>query len=275
MKGINYMKSKLIKVLPACLLFIVYVSAKSPINHMTPYSFGIEYTSYWRGQIITEAEVPSHEQIWQVALNYAPVEYIHILCGFGADRFEVDRYKNLRFKGNYGFSFSVGIHANSPAFAAKVLRITAGLDFLYLNSEDDYDFKYLGPVLDPCIGLLVHAGSYIDIEVGAKGHFIVGTMKDLETNSSSVFSNNEIARGYFNLTVISPNGAFIEFICDASQRAQKDFEDGPYEAGIGFSVGAIFKTEKSKRRLTKEKSEYFPDYEDMKKKQEKMAKEIE
>ena len=274
MKGLNYMKNKMIKLLLFSALLVSFTYAKSPVRYMTTRSLGIEYTCMWRGQTITEATVPSHEQFWQFALDYAPVEYIQLLFGIGAGRFRVDEVGNTEFKGNYGFSFSGGAYAYSPAFIQKVLRITAGVDIIYLNCEDDYDYKYSGPVFDPLAGLIIYAGPYIEIEAGAKGHFISGRMKE-KANKSEDFSNNEPVKGYVNLTAYSPNGVYGTFHFDASKETKADWGKGPYEGSIGFSVGVILTDKRHRKKGKKEKSKYFPEYEEMKKKQEKMLDDIE
>jgi arginine exporter protein ArgO len=86
------MRAKIITLMLIGILGAAAVLAKSPVRYMSVSSLGVEYTNLWRGQNITKATVPSHEQIQQFALNYAPVEYIQFLFGLGMDRFEVDPY---------------------------------------------------------------------------------------------------------------------------------------------------------------------------------------
>ena len=281
MKGNYYMKNKIIKLLIACFIISSLAIAKSPVRYMTLQSIGIEYTCLWRGQTITEAVVPSHEQFWYVNVNYAPFEYLQFLFGLGSDRFKVDTYDDKTFKGNYGFSFSAGAYAYSPAFVNKLFRVTAGSDFLYLNCKDDHNYKYSGPVADPIAGIIIHAGGYVDVEIGAKGHFIIGKMQNINNDETEDFSNNEYIKGYLNLTACSPFGAYAQFHFDASPKLQEDWKKGPYEASMGFTVGIILKDERAKKKGKKgkkgkkEKSKYFPEYEDMKKKQDKMKEDIE
>lgn len=275
MKGLHYMKNKIIKLLLLSSLLVSFAYAKSPVRYVDSRSIGIEFISIWRGQTITKAIVPSHEQFWQAALNYSPLEYLQFLVGIGAQRFKVDSYGTATFKGNYGFAFSAGAYANTPAFANKIFRVTAGCDLIYLNCKDDYDYKYSGPIVDPLAGIIICAGRYVEFEAGAMGHFIIGQMENPRTNSTSDFSNNENIKGYLDVTANSPNGIYATLHFDASPEIGKDWDEGPYEAGIGFTVGVILRDKRPAQKKKKEKSKYFPEYEDMKKKQDDMLRDIE
>jgi len=273
------MKSKWIKIVIIFVLAAGFLYAKSPVRYMNSRAIGIECQSIWRGQTITEAEVASHEQFWHLAANYSPFEYLQFNFGIGAERFRVDTHDSRTFKGNYGLSFSGGAHANTPAFLKQILRITAGCDLVYINSEDDYSYKYSGPTLNPNAGLVIYAGPFVEIEAGSKGHIILGKMTELKKNETHDFSNNETIRGYLNFCVCSPSGAYAKFHFDASPLIQEDWKNGPYEAGIGFSVGYIIKDDKKPKKRSdkdkKEKKEYFPEYDKMKDKIEEMEDKLE
>ncbi len=138
------MKTKITALIFIGILGAVSVPAKSPVRCMSATSLGVEYISLWRGQTITESAVPSHELIQQVAFNYAPVEYIQFLIGLGMDRFRVTVYEKREFDGNFGFAFTAGGYANTPALKVKgkdILRITGGCDILLLNSKDNDNYK--------------------------------------------------------------------------------------------------------------------------------------
>ncbi len=254
------------------------VLAKTPVRLLSSTSLGIEYICLWRGQNITEADVRSHEQIQQLAFNYAPFEYLQFLIGLGMDRFSVDTYNQARFSGKYGFSFAAGGYLNTPAIKVDgkdILRVTGGCDLLFLNSKDkdnDY-YKYSGPVINPHVGLLAMIGPYFDLEAGVKWHFIDGKMQNTDTDEESSFSNRETIRGYFNLTLASNAGAYARFNFDVSPETTRNWKDGPGEASIGFAVGFVMKTQR-KPIEKKAKSKYFPEYENMKEKQDAMIEEL-
>lgn len=269
------MKNKMIKLILLSILSVSFAFAKSPVRYVDSRSIGIEFVSMWRGQTITEASVPSHDQFWQAALNYSPFEYLQFLVGIGAQRFKVDPYGTATFNGNYSFAFSVGAYGNTPAFVNKIFRVTAGCDLVYLNCKDDYDYKYSGPIVDPLAGIIICAGRYVEFEAGAKGHFIIGEMENPRTGSESDFSNNEYVKGYLDVTATSPSGIYATFHFDASPEIKADWDDGPYEAGIGFTVGVILRDKRPPEKKKKEKSKYFPGYDDMKKKQDDMLRDIE
>ncbi len=275
------MKTKIITLICVVCLSAVSVMAKSPVRCLSSTSLGVEYICLWRGQNITKADVPSHEQIQQFAFNYAPFEYLQFLIGLGMDRFRVDTYVNtnnnhVRFRGNYGFSFAAAGYVNTPAFKVNekdILRFTGGCDILFLNSKDNHDYKYSGPVINPHVGLLAMIGPYFDMEAGVRWHFIDGKMRYSETDAESPFSNNETMRGYFAMTLASNVGAYAKFNFDVSQETTRNWQNGPREASIGFAVGFVMKTQR-KPVKKKEKSTYFPKYEEMKEKQEKMIEEL-
>lgn len=268
------MKNSITAICIVLMAGIGGVCAKTPVRFMSNTTLGIEYSGFWRGQDITAAAVASHEQVHQFAFNYSPVEYVQVLVGLGMERLAIDEYNQVRFDGKYGFSFSGGTYLNTPAFLDDVIRITAGLDFFYLNCKDGYHFKYSGPVLDPMAGILLHAGPWFDIEIGAKGHFIAGTMENTETPVSSSFSNNNVIRGYLALSLASSVGAYVKFFGDVSPETKEDWKKGPNEATLGFSIGFILR-QSMIPNSKKEGTEYFPEYENMKKKQDKMGEDLE
>ncbi len=258
-------------ILGIILITALYISAKPPARFIDAHDFHAEYSNGWRGQSITEADVPSHENFQLWTLHYAPAEYIQFSLGIGMTNFEVDEYNEVFFEGNYGFSFSAGGYVNTPAFAKKVIRFTAGVDFLFLNSTDDYDYKYSGAVVDPHLGIIFQAGPFVDIEAGGKGHFILGEMSDPVNKTTGSFSNRDIIRAYGMVTLASSIGPYAKFIFDFSPEITTVWEDGPAEASIGFAVGFLIKRTKK----IKNERNYFPNYKKLKKKQDEMLTELE
>jgi hypothetical protein len=246
--------------------------AKPPVRYMYQTTIGGEYYAAMRGQLITNASVPSHERIQLIYFTYAPVEYVQFAIGFGADRFSTDHFNDRRFDGRYGFSPALSLSGNSPLFLMKILRVTLNIDFLYLNSTDKFKFKYSGAILDPSLGLLAYAGKFVDLELGARGHLIGGTMTD---KTETVFSNAEIIRGYLAVTLASRKGAYLQLHLDASPRVTMEFNKGPSEAAMGFSIGALITPDRTNRKLQEKTNKYFPAFNDMKKKEDDMADQIE
>lgn len=250
------------------------VPAKPSVRHMQSNTLAIEYCGALRGQRITEAGIKSHERIQLCNFAFAPVEYVQFSIGFGAERFRVDEYNSTKFNGKYGFIPSAIVSLNSPAFLQNILRVTANFDFIYLNSKDDYHYKYSGPILNPSAGIMIYAGKYVDIEIGARGHFIAGTMENTQNKVESPFSNSENVKGYLALTLTAPNGAYCQMNFDASPEASKNLRGGPDELMMGFCVGFML-TPKKPKSGEKGPNRYFPKYGDLKNKQDKMAKELE
>jgi hypothetical protein len=142
-----------------------------------------------------------------------------------------------------------------------------------LNSKDRDGYKYHGPVFDPHIGLLAHAGPIFDVEGGVKGHFIAGKMYDPELRVTNNFSNEQPVRGYLCLALVSSIGPYAKFNFDMSPSTTSNWKDGPVEASLGFTVGFTLKTQRTPK-TGKTVNTYFPDYDKMKEQQEEMMKEL-
>ncbi|MBD3391548.1 MAG: hypothetical protein GF418_05850 [Chitinivibrionales bacterium] len=263
------------------LLFLIMtmavgVAGKTPVRYMTNRTLGAEYAATFRGQLITEAKVNALDRIHLLKVHYSPIEYAQFYIGGGADRFEVEyEAEDKHFDGNYGFCPTAGLSANSPALVRELLRLTANVDFWYLNSEDDMDFKYSGPVLNASLGVLAHAGSFIDVEAGVLGHVVAGKMEDTRNELEQDFSNSENVRGYMRFTLCSPRGAFAQLAFDASPEAQEELDNGPVEMGIGLSIGVLITPDLTNKRIEESNRKFFPGFDDLKKRQEEMEKETE
>jgi hypothetical protein len=269
-------KSKSIRI-PVFVFLLSIASAlyaHAPVQDMTRLSLGLEYAALFRGQVITKQKVPSHENIHLISLQYAPVPYLLFKLGGGAEKFTVDEYQGVNFDGNYGFAPTGAISLFSPFFADRMLRVTAGMDFVYFKSEDDLDNIYSGFALNPCGGLIFSAGKRFDIELGAKGHIIAGQMED-SLGSKYDFSNRYKYRGYCRLTLHSPlEGAYISVQADASHKIDADFSSGPYEATIGISLGFILTPDRKNKIIEDENIKYFPAHKELQEKQDDMADEM-
>jgi hypothetical protein len=238
-------------------------------------TLGFGYSFALRGQNITSANAPSNEVLHQAVLGYAPIPYLSLQAGLGFDRFSVDANDQVRFRGDYGLANSVGATAYSPAFAMDYLRASLGAHFLFLKSEDGRGFRYSAVVSSPHLGLIVSPTVYIDVGAGARGHFVNGGMESPREEKD--FANADIGRGYLSVTLKSPyERAFLHFDVDFSPEVDMDWSDGPREASISLSVGALIGWRgKSREKDPGEKPIYFPAYPEMKDRQEKMAEELE
>ncbi|MEO6096777.1 MAG: hypothetical protein ABIW76_14195 [Fibrobacteria bacterium] len=261
----------------ACLtgLYLLPIQALAafPTEDMGSMSLGLQYGFAFRGQNITAAAAPSHETIHTLSLAYAPIPYLSIEAGIGLDRFDVETSKSVRFDGEYGLSPLFGLVVKSPYFALDFVRIAAGYRGLYLNSEDDRGYRYSGTISSPFLGAVVSPSGFFDIEAGARGHIVDGAMSGPST-SEQVFANEEILRGYATFTVKSPtDGAFLSLDIDISPAFTSDWADGPREAQVGISFGAILGGQ-AKPEPAKDATGRFPAYSEMKETQRKMADEI-
>lgn len=248
--------------------------AAFPVEDMGSMSLGLQYGFAFRGQNITAASVPSHETLHSLSLAYAPIPYLSIEAGVGLDRFDVETNKSVGFQGEYGISPLFGLVLTSPYFALDLVRVAGGYRGLYLNSEDERGFRYSGLISSPFLGVAVSPSGFIDIEAGARGHFIDGAMSGPST-SEQAFANEDVLRGYATFTVKSPaDGAFLSLDIDLSPSFDSDWSQGPREAQVGISFGALLGGRRAKPEPAKDATGRFPSYPEMKETQRKMADEI-
>ncbi|MDB5050489.1 MAG: hypothetical protein JWO30_3560 [Fibrobacteres bacterium] len=248
--------------------------AAFPIEDMDSRSLGLQYGLSFRGQNITSADVPSHETIHTLTLAYAPIPYVALEAGVGLDRLVVETNRSVAFQGEFGFSPNFGLILSSPYFAADMVRVTAGARALYLNSEDSHGFRYSGFISNPFLGAVVSPSGFFDIEAGLRAHFIDGTMQG-PGGVEKPFSNQEAFRGYLGCTVKSPKErAFLTVDLDVSPGLDADWANGPREAQVGVSFGALLGWN-TKSEAPRDSSKYFPDFSRMKERLKKMADEIE
>jgi hypothetical protein len=261
-------------LLPVLLLTASLAFAKAPIRSLDKTILGIEYTGQICTQYITNASVGSYTRSQVFRLEYSPVEYGQVWIGAGATRFETEAYSQRKFDGKYGFAPAAGLALNSPALLKKMIRVTAGFDFVYLNSTDAFEYRYIGPILSPSAGVLLHAGSYVDVEVGAKGLIINGTMKNTETSIESAFSNATAIRGYGKVSLIAPSGVYGQLSFEASPDVSTDLSSFPQEFGIGFSIGVLLSDDMSSNRMFKKNDKKLEDLEKQKKRLKDMGESL-
>lgn len=261
----------------ACLAFLVSVtSAEFPVADMDNHSLGIQYGLTFRGQNITEANVPSHEILHLVSLAYAPVPYVALEAGIGIDRFKVERKNQVGFQGEYGLSPAFGLSLYSPALL-DILRVTAGNRSVFLNSEDGKGYRYSGLISNPFLGLIVAPSHYVDITAGIRGLLVDGKMRTpaSKAGEEKPFANQDMVRGYLSVTLKSPaERAFMTLDLDASPSLDSDWSNGPREASVGIAFGAVLGW-KARNTGSTDSSKYFPAVPEMKARQDKMAEEIE
>jgi hypothetical protein len=249
--------------------------AKAPVRHMSSSTLGIEYSSRWRGTSITQAQVMAREQVQMLSFELAPHEIVQFGFGIGLDRMNVDEYNDRRFSGNYGLTGALRLSLNTPAVFGKIVRLSGNFDAWYLNCEDDFGYRYSGPVLSPSLGVLLHLGRYVDLEAGGRGLLIDGTMEYTKQSATSApFSNFHQSRGYLLLTLTAPSGAFAQLSVDASRMATTELSDGPEEASVGFAIGVLLSADRKSERMLEQSNDYFPAFREMKEREKEMAEEI-
>lgn len=245
-----------------------------PVQDMSSTSIAVEYTGLWRGEVITESEVPAHENAHHLGLRYAPVPYVALSLGAGIAGYLVDPVRSTQFKGRPGPSLSFGLALYTPRLF-DLVRLTGSARGYYLYSQDkSKTYRYAGPFVTPGLGLNVTLADKIDIEAGGRGLFIFGEMSRSSESSALYFSNKNLVRGYLTLILHSPyEGAYCILDIDASPAAGMEWADGPFESSISLSLGFILRTKNGWKKDASPESTY-PGYEKLKKKQDEMEQEL-
>lgn len=245
--------------------------AAFPLETMGPSTLGIQYGFALRGADITSQDAPSHETVHAFSLGYAPLPYLALEGGLALDRYEVGPYRSMHFDGDFGISPLAGLALTAPPLF-DILRLSGGIRALYLDSRDDHGYAYSGFISNPWLGLTVMPSPYFDLEAGARGHRIDGTI-EAPGGSTRPFSNREQVRGYVSATLKSPSEfAFLTLDLDFSPAFDSDWSGGPREAAIGISCGTLLGGRP--KAAPKAAPPYFPAYPDLKERQDKMAEEI-
>jgi hypothetical protein len=244
-----------------------------PVQDMSSSSIAVDYTGLWRGERITQRNVPGHESVHHINVRYAPFHYFMFSVGIGGANFSVDTCQQVQFKGGYNFSPAIGVNLYTPFFLKKTFRFTAGAKAHYLYTRNaDKSFVYSGPFVAPAAGIIASLGGYVDLELGARGNFIFGHMQR-GSETPKVFSNKEQMRGYLSVMLHTPSeGAYLMADFDASRGADMNWSNGPAESSIGISVGFILRQQKDRlsRKVTEDK--YYPGFKEMEKSIEDMEK---
>jgi hypothetical protein len=270
---------RLTAIVPAvamgCLMaFTSAARAAFPFADMDAQELGLQYGLAFRGQNITNADVPAYETLHSLTLGYAPIPYLAVEAGLGLDRLQVNSGASPSFRGEFGISPSLGLILSSPYFAYDQLHATAGLRGLFLNSEDDEGYRYSGWIGSPFLGLGYAPAPFCAFEAGMRAHLIDGAMHG-PGGAEKPFSNQEIVRGYFSATVKAPaERVFLTIDADVSPGLDSDWSHGPREAQVGISFGAVLGSAKPAIQVA-DSSRYFPDFNRLRERLRKMAGEIE
>ncbi len=261
----------------AVTLLAATAFAEFPVQDMDVRALGLQYGLTFRGENITKAATPGHETAHALTLAYAPVPYAVLEAGIGVDKFEVESVqspaKTTAFSGDYGIAPSFGLSLYTPP-VADMLRATLGVKTLFLNSSDAKGYTYSGFLHAPFLGLTLAPSGYFCVGVGMRAVYLDGTMEGPGTNLA--FSNGQLFRGYLSVTLKSPaERAFLTLDLDASPDIDADWSNGPREASVAISFGAMLGWKPHPNAAAIDSSAYFPAYPEMKAKAKKMAGEIE
>lgn len=249
--------------------------AQFPIQSMGLERLGLGYNLMAAGQNITRQNVPSQQLAHQLAVGYAPIPYAGLILGLGMARFETEPSNTAgAFRGKYGFSPSATLQLATPAWLRGVLRVTADVSLQYLSSDDKQNLNYNAMVVDPAFGLQLSPLGFLDLRLGGRYHIVNGHIDLPRSNASSTFSNGTSGRGYFGFLVKTPaEGAFFAVDLDFSPDTDANWSHGPVEATVRATVGTVLGW-RSREPKVVPRNPYFPNYKELKDRQEQMSDEL-
>jgi hypothetical protein len=273
----NLMQNKFLFGFTSCfiLLFILlfqnlYSAEKTP-------AIAIDYITLLRGQAITEKDVPSHEINHILKFKYIPAPYLSFSISAGMQKFSVDAYNSTKYDGNFGFAPGAGFGLTSPGLLDDRIWVIAGADFEYLNSKEESGYAYEGPMVDVFGGARFALAKNVELEAGGRTHFIDGAIRNTKTlKEYGAFSNRNIVRGYGALILKSMEERVnFSVYFDASPEFSKEWENGPLESSLGFSIGFLIVPDTKAKKLQEKSKALFPAFEKNKKRIEDMEQKME
>ncbi len=246
--------------------------AQFPMQNMSANRIALAYDLATSGQNITARNTPSQQMSHRLSLAYAPVPYAGLALGLGVARFETQPDDAIpAFNGKYGFSPSLTLRLATPGLFKDLLRVTASAQTQYFSSADPNRLSYSGFLIAPDLGLMISPYDFVDISLGGRLHVINGDMEAVRQNISSPFSNETVMRGYFGLLLKTPSeGAFLSLEADISPNADANWSQGPVESSLRISIGSVLGW-KSREPKAMPRDLYFPNYRDLKDRQQEMS----
>jgi len=250
--------------------------AQFPLQNMGPQRLGMAYDFLTSGQDITRQNVGSQTSAHRLLIGYAPIPYAGLTLGLGIADFTTEPSDGLRpFEGRYGFSPSMGLRLATPAFVQEQLRVVGGATGQYLWNKDGQGLTYNTLVVDPDLGLQYSPFVFVDLGLGGRLHFVDGEIRSPRTANLSLFANEAVLRGYLSATVKTPaEGAFLTVDLDLSPSTDANWSRGPVEAAIHVTLGAVVGWRNREPKAVP-RSPYFPNYRDLKERQEQMSDQLE
>lgn len=263
--------NRLIQTVSAVLLAGIPLVAGIPVQDMNSSTLGIEYSGFVSGQLLEEGEGESSVVSHQFRLQYSPAPLVRLSLGVGSSRLGLEDANN-NFSGSPGFSAMAGVALHIPK-VHQLVSLTGGVESYYLSSVGG-DIRSVALLHTPYAGLIVHLGRYADMELG--GQYLVLDKQIKVSGETTSYRKPGEARFYGSLTLHDPlSGVYLSGGISASENFSDAWKDGePYESSVWFQFGIILKQDREFERTEQEIRRYFPNYEKLKEKQDKMAEEI-
>ncbi len=264
--------NRLLQSLSIVLCTTLPLSAVIPVQDMGSNSLGVEYSGTASGQLLLEDQSEASYILHLFQIQYSPVTLLRLSLGAGSSRLGF-KDSLFEFKGDPGVSASAGAAFYIPKFQ-KMLSLTAGVESYYVSSQN-VNYSSVGLLHSPFAGLIVHLNNYVDLELGGSYYLYDFQLK----NSSTKVSSNrtfEQTRFYSSLTLHDPeSGVYLSGGMNTAGALSQSWKDGePYKSSVWLQFGIILKQDREFQETEREIRRFFPGYQQLKNRQEKMAEEI-
>jgi hypothetical protein len=221
---------------------------------MSAWSLGAEYFGALNGHVALYDFDSSALGAHYLRLHYAPIPFVRISGGFGASH----SYADPHIKGSQaGFAATAGLGLYLPKLF-NFLSLTTGYDGVYMKASEKQEHYhsqvnenadgktdttfYVGTSREgyttstlhtPYLGLIFHAGRFIDIEIGGKFYYH-DILKKSRLTSTFFHGENGIMMEEREYMEINPNYAVMDQARIYSTITFHENESGAY-LSTGFS----------------------------------------
>ncbi|KMQ50770.1 hypothetical protein CHISP_2293 [Chitinispirillum alkaliphilum] len=255
------------------LLCIVSISsAAAPVSEMDRYSLGVDYTLRLTGHEIDLNQSHSKLKTHYLMFHYSPVPYLLLSLGAGTSTFSIENSAdNNLFSGQRGISGAFALTLFSPLVLDR-FRAYGGVESFYINSSrDDHNSK--GVLLTPYLSLSLRSRDFLKLESGIRYHHLLASIKGPQ-NSSTEVSNLHPLRLFATVTLLSGDGAYIALDADISKTGELEHNRTPFEGSISLRAGFVLRHDPKFSKQREHILDHFPEYHELKERQEEMAQEL-
>jgi len=265
------MKLKIVALFAALALYGVSLAEPNPYN-MGFYALGVNYKGALQGLSLSEDNTLSwHESTDGIFLHYGPIEYTKLTFGLGFSRIKLEQDTSVRIDGAAIVPFGKLSVYTLPLI--EIVQIKGDVEFCQYGVKDGKSKATLTAFI-PSAGVMATFADMFNIEAGLQLRMFSGTLKPELGNDREL--KNPYPMAYYTSIKLQEEGgsAFLSFDYSASLQGDKKWQSGPVNSSLQLSIGTVLRQDKRTERLEEKLDSYFPDKNDLKRRQEFMVEEI-